>query len=92
MPKVVEFRKRCLSVALSTGCIAYVMDNGKAYVCGRHTMQCHPETGHIYGLENVQLASIALGKTHAVAITRHGHLYTWGLNNLNQCGRIEVHS
>ncbi|VIO97478.1 B-box zinc finger family protein [Brugia malayi] len=82
-------RRRCLSVAVSAGCIAYVVDNGKAYVCGRHTMQCHPETGHIYGLENVHLASIALGKTHAVAISRHGHLYTWGLNNLNQCGRIE---
>ncbi|VBB27565.1 unnamed protein product [Acanthocheilonema viteae] len=82
-------RRRCLSVAVSAGSIAYVMDNGKAYVCGRHTMQCHPETGHIYGLENVHLAFIALGKTHAVAITRHGHLYTWGLNNLNQCGRIE---
>uniref|UniRef100_A0A915PSJ6 RCR-type E3 ubiquitin transferase n=1 Tax=Setaria digitata TaxID=48799 RepID=A0A915PSJ6_9BILA len=82
-------RRRCISVAVSGGCIAYVTDNGKAYVCGRHTMQCHPETGHIYGLENIHLASIALGKTHAVAITRHGHLYTWGLNNLNQCGRTE---
>ncbi|MCP9259802.1 E3 ubiquitin-protein ligase rpm-1 [Dirofilaria immitis] len=85
-------RRRCLSVAVSAGCIAYVLDNGKAYVCGRHTMQCHPETGHIYGLENVHLASIALGKTHAVAITRYGHLYTWGLNNLNQCGRTESSS
>ncbi|CAG9534611.1 unnamed protein product [Cercopithifilaria johnstoni] len=82
-------RRRCLSMAISAGCIAYVVDNGKAYICGRHTIQCHPETGYIYGLENVHLASIALGKTHAVAITRHGHLYTWGLNNLNQCGRIE---
>lgn len=66
-------------------------DNGKAYVYGRHAMQCHPETGHILGLDNVHLASIALGKTHAVAVTRHGHLYTWGLNNLNQCGRAEVY-
>uniref|UniRef100_A0A183UUS7 PHR domain-containing protein n=1 Tax=Toxocara canis TaxID=6265 RepID=A0A183UUS7_TOXCA len=83
-------RRKCVAVAVSSGCIAYVTDNGKAYVCGRHAMQCHPETGHILGLDNVHLASIALGKTHAAAVTRHGHLYTWGLNNLNQCGRAEV--
>ncbi|VDK49577.1 unnamed protein product [Gongylonema pulchrum] len=83
-------RRRCVSVAISSGCIAYVTDNGRAYVCGRHAMQCHPESGYIYGLENVHLVSIALGKTHAVAITRYGHLYTWGMNNLNQCGRTET--
>uniref|UniRef100_A0A915ATT0 RCR-type E3 ubiquitin transferase n=8 Tax=Parascaris univalens TaxID=6257 RepID=A0A915ATT0_PARUN len=82
-------RRKCVAVSVSSGCIAYVTDNGKAYVYGRHAMQCHPETGHILGLDNVHLASIALGKTHAVAVTRHGHLYTWGLNNLNQCGRAE---
>ncbi|VDK22374.1 unnamed protein product, partial [Anisakis simplex] len=82
-------RRKCVAVAVSSGCIAYVTDNGKAYIYGRHAMQCHPETGHILGLDNVHLASISLGKTHAAAVTRHGHLYTWGLNNLNQCGRAE---
>ena len=79
-----------MSMAVSSGCIAYVTDNGKAYVFGRHAMNCNPETGQIYGLDNIHLATISLGKTHAAAVTRHGHLYTWGLNNLNQCGRIEV--
>lgn len=77
-------------MALSSGCIAYVIDNGKAYVSGRHAMHCNPETGQILGLEGVNLVSIALGKTHAAAITRHGQLFTWGLNNLCQCGRAEV--
>jgi hypothetical protein len=46
----------------------------------------------VLGLDHVHLTHIALGKTHAVGISRHGHVYTWGLNNMYQCGRIEVHT
>ena len=38
----------------------------------------------ILGLDGIHTVSVALGKTHAVAISKHGHVYTWGLNNLNQ--------
>ncbi|MFH4974209.1 hypothetical protein AB6A40_000918, partial [Gnathostoma spinigerum] len=83
-------RRKCVSVTTSAGCVAYVTDAGKAYIYGRHMMRCDSDTGQILGLEGVHVASLCLGKTHAVAISRHGNIYTWGLNNLNQCGRTEV--
>jgi E3 ubiquitin-protein ligase MYCBP2 len=83
-------KRKCVSIAVGNGCIVYVTDNGRVYATGRHTMHCHSESGLVFGLEHVHIASIACGKTHTVAISRHGHVYTWGLNNLNQCGRQEV--
>ncbi|CAJ0567085.1 unnamed protein product, partial [Mesorhabditis spiculigera] len=71
---------------------AYVTENGRAYLQGRHGLKTHPETGLICGLEGVHLVSIALGKTHAVGVTKHGYLLTMGLNNLHQCGRVETTS
>ncbi|KAK0411800.1 hypothetical protein QR680_005853 [Steinernema hermaphroditum] len=80
-------KRRCVSATVAAGCLAYVTENGKAFAEGRHAMQTNPETGLILGLEHVFVVSIHLGKTHAVAVSRQGHAYTWGLNNINQCGR-----
>ncbi|TKR87164.1 hypothetical protein L596_011612 [Steinernema carpocapsae] len=80
-------KRRCVSATVAAGCFAYVTENGKSFAEGRHAMQTNPETGLILGLEHVFVVSIHLGKTHAVAISRQGHVYTWGLNNINQCGR-----
>lgn len=82
-------RKKCTSVSVSAAALAYVTENGRVFINGRHTMQCLPETGQVVGLEHIHIVSVSLGKTHAVAISRHGHLYTWGFNNLYQCGRAE---
>lgn len=47
-------------------------------------------SGGIKGLETIPVANLAMGKTHLVIISKNGLLYTYGLNNLNQCGRDEV--
>lgn len=46
--------------------------------------------GGISGLEAIPVANLAMGKTHLVIVSKNGLLYTYGLNNLNQCGRDEV--
>uniref|UniRef100_A0A8L8Q1Q6 TNFR-Cys domain-containing protein n=1 Tax=Heligmosomoides polygyrus TaxID=6339 RepID=A0A8L8Q1Q6_HELPZ len=79
-----------LSISSAAGSYGYVTDNGRVYVGGRHGMSVYPETGQVLGLDGTHMASLALGKTHAVAISKQGYVYTWGLNNLNQCGRVEV--
>ncbi|EYC22759.1 hypothetical protein Y032_0016g2930 [Ancylostoma ceylanicum] len=82
-------RRKTQSISSAAGSYAYVTDNGRVYVGGRHGMSVYPETGQVLGLDGTHMASIALGKTHAVAISKQGYVYTWGLNNLNQCGRTE---
>lgn len=57
---------------------------------GRHGMRVHPESGLVQGLEGVAIVAVYLGKTHCAAISKQGHLYTWGMNNLHQCGRQDV--
>ncbi|KJH46711.1 PHR domain protein [Dictyocaulus viviparus] len=78
-----------LSVSSAAGTYGYVTDNGRVFVGGRHGMSVYSETGQILGLDGLHMSSLALGKTHAVAISKQGYVYTWGLNNMNQCGRVE---
>ncbi|VDO86114.1 unnamed protein product, partial [Haemonchus placei] len=82
-------RRKTQSISSAAGSYGYVTDNGRVYVGGRHGMSVYPETGQVLGLDGTHMSSLALGKTHAVAISKQGYVYTWGLNNLNQCGRIE---
>ncbi|GMT09518.1 hypothetical protein PFISCL1PPCAC_815, partial [Pristionchus fissidentatus] len=82
-------RKKVISIAASSGCFMYVTENGKVYAMGKHPWRVNPETGLVLGLDGVHIAAIAMGKVHAVAISRSGTLYTWGVNNMGQCGRKE---
>ncbi|KAK6032757.1 hypothetical protein OSTOST_01049 [Ostertagia ostertagi] len=82
-------RRKTQSISSAAGSYGYVTDNGRVYVGGRHGMSVYPETGQVLGLDGTHMSSLALGKTHAVAISKQGYVYTWGLNNLNQCGRVE---
>ena len=70
--------------------MAYVTDYGKSYLYGRHVVNTSLESGLIQGLDSLPIVNIALGKTHLVAISKSGLVYTSGLNNLNQCGREDV--
>ncbi|KAJ1359763.1 hypothetical protein KIN20_018560 [Parelaphostrongylus tenuis] len=72
------YRRKTQSVSSSAGSYGYVTDNGRVYVGGRHGMSVYPETGQVLGLDG----------TH-YTISKQGYVYTWGLNNLNQCGRVE---
>ena len=43
--------------------------------------------GHVTDLKDQFVTQISLGKAHAVALTKEGHIYTFGINNKGQCGR-----
>ena len=38
-------------------------------------------------LKDQVVTQISLGKAHAVALTKEGHIFTFGINNKGQCGR-----
>ncbi|CAB3398193.1 unnamed protein product [Caenorhabditis bovis] len=83
-------RRKIVSIASSGHMYAYVTENGKAFLGGHHNMRVNASNQSIAGMDWVHVSSIVLGKTHGVAVTRNGNIVTWGLNNLNQCGRSDV--
>lgn len=100
-----NYRHKCISVTSACGCLAYVTEKGRCFFYGRHIVTASQNTqfdsfsnsnnlnggnSGIVGLEAISVASLALGKTHLVIVSKNGLLYTYGLNNLNQCGRDEV--
>ncbi|CAD5224052.1 unnamed protein product [Bursaphelenchus okinawaensis] len=83
-------RRRCVSISGCGGAMAFASDNGQCFLHGRHIVNAHSDTIHAnFGMDNVSVASVGLGKTHLVVISKTGLVYTCGLNNLNQCGRTE---
>ncbi|CAD5232657.1 unnamed protein product [Bursaphelenchus xylophilus] len=86
-------RRKCVSISGCGGAMAFASDNGQCFLHGRHIVNAHSDTIHAnFGMENVAVASVGLGKTHLVVISKSGLVYTCGLNNLNQCGRTETAS
>ncbi|KAI6189442.1 RCR-type E3 ubiquitin transferase [Aphelenchoides bicaudatus] len=84
-------RRKCTSISGCGGSMAFASENGQCFLHGRHIVNSHTETMcATFGLEHVSVASVGLGKTHLVAISKTGLVYTCGLNNLNQCGRMET--
>lgn len=82
-------RRKTVHVCASGHVYGYVTENGKIFMGGLHTMRVNASNNMLCGLDNVHISTLALGKSHGVAVSRSGHLFTWGLNNMNQCGRIE---
>uniref|UniRef100_A0A8R1DYZ2 RCR-type E3 ubiquitin transferase n=1 Tax=Caenorhabditis japonica TaxID=281687 RepID=A0A8R1DYZ2_CAEJA len=82
-------RRKTVHVCAYGHVYGYVTENGKVFMGGLHTMRVNASTQMLCGLDNVHISTLAFGKTHAVAVSRSGHLFTWGLNNMNQCGRVE---
>uniref|UniRef100_A0A1I7UJB5 DOC domain-containing protein n=1 Tax=Caenorhabditis tropicalis TaxID=1561998 RepID=A0A1I7UJB5_9PELO len=80
-------RRKIIHVCASGNMYGFVTENGKVFMGGLHTMRVNVSNSMLCGLDTVTVASLALGKSHGVAVARNGHLYTWGLNNMNQCGR-----
>lgn len=80
-------RRKCVSIAATKGAFVYATENGQCFMHGRHAVTGHNECGPVTSFDNIPAASVALGKTHMVAVNRNGLVYTCGMNNLNQCGR-----
>ena len=64
-----------------------VTRDGRLYMFGKDTTYCDPTSGLVRDLQDVSVASVALRKAQAVALTTAGHIYTFGINNKGQCGR-----
>jgi alpha-tubulin suppressor-like RCC1 family protein len=73
--------------------MAFASENGQCFLHGRHIVNANVDTLYAsFGMDHISVASVGLGKTHLVAISKSGLVYTCGLNNLNQCGRTEVNT
>ncbi|EFO87594.1 CRE-RPM-1 protein [Caenorhabditis remanei] len=82
-------RRKIVHICASGHVYGYVTENGKIFMGGLHAMRVNVSNSMLCGLDSVVVSSLALGKSHGVAVSRNGHLFTWGMNNMNQCGRTE---
>ncbi|ALC49441.1 hiw [Drosophila busckii] len=73
--------------ACNNGTSAFVTKTGKLIMFGKDTAHCD-SMGFVTELLDQHVSKVALGKAHCVALTAKGQLYTFGLNNKGQCGRV----
>lgn len=71
----------------NNGTSAFVTKSGKLIIYGKDTSFCDL-AGLVTDLSEQHVTKVALGKAHCVALTSKGHLFTFGLNNKGQCGRV----
>ncbi|XP_035719406.1 E3 ubiquitin-protein ligase MYCBP2-like isoform X2 [Vespa mandarinia] len=79
--------KFIIDTACNNGTTALVTKEGSLLMFGKDTLHCDPVTGLVTDLIDVSVVHVSLGKAHAAALTNKGHLYTFGINNKEQCGR-----
>ncbi|CAH2036099.1 unnamed protein product, partial [Iphiclides podalirius] len=72
--------------ACNYGSTALVTRQGVLFMFGKDTQHCDAN-GIVSGLRHERVIQVALGKAHAIALTRFGQVYTFGINNKSQCGR-----
>lgn len=71
----------------NNGTSAFVSKTGKLIMYGKDTSFCE-HSGLVTDLKDHHVTKVALGKAHCVALTANGQLFTFGLNNKGQCGRV----
>lgn len=71
----------------NNGTSALVTSAGKLIMLGKDTMHCD-SSGFISDLLDHQITKVALGKAHTVALNNKGEIFTFGMNNKGQCGRV----
>lgn len=71
----------------NNGTSAFVTKTGKLIMYGKDTSFCDL-SGLVTDLNDHHVSKVALGKAHSVALTSKGQLFTFGLNNKGQCGRV----
>lgn len=71
----------------NNGTSAFVTKSGRLIIYGKDTSFCDA-SGLVTDLSEQHVTKVALGKAHCVALTSKGHLFTFGLNNKGQCGRV----
>lgn len=78
-----------VDISCNNGTSAFVTKTGKLIIFGKDTSCCDP-FGFVTDLDDQHITKAALGKAHCVAVNSRGEVFTFGLNNKNQCGRILV--
>ncbi|XP_030378381.1 E3 ubiquitin-protein ligase highwire [Scaptodrosophila lebanonensis] len=73
--------------ACNNGTSAFVTKTGKLIMFGKDTAHCDA-MGFVSDLIDQHVTKVALGKAHCVTLNAKGQLYTFGLNNKGQCGRV----
>ncbi|KAM8720838.1 hypothetical protein ACLKA7_006822 [Drosophila subpalustris] len=73
--------------ACNNGTSAFVTKTGKLIMYGKDTAHCD-SMGFVSELLDQHVTKVALGKAHCVALNAKGQLFTFGLNNKGQCGRV----
>lgn len=73
--------------ACNNGTSAFVTKTGKLIMYGKDTAHCD-SMGFVSELLDQHVTKVALGKAHCVALSAKGQLFTFGLNNKGQCGRV----
>lgn len=71
----------------NNGTSAFVTKSGKLIMYGKDTSFCDL-SGLVTDLSDHHVTKVALGKAHCVALSSKGFLFTFGLNNKGQCGRV----
>lgn len=95
-PKAVKPKKiskidgyNIINVSCNNGTSAFVTKTGKLIMFGKDTIHCDA-SGFVTELTDHHITKVSLGKAHCVALNSKGHLFTFGLNNKGQCGRVFV--
>lgn len=73
--------------ACNNGTSAFVTKTGKLIMYGKDTAHCD-SMGFVSELLDQHITKVALGKAHCVALNAKGQVFTFGLNNKGQCGRV----
>lgn len=76
-----------IHAACNNGTSAFVTKTGKLIMFGKDTAHCDA-SGCVSDFIDQHITKVALGKAHCVALNSKGQLFSFGLNNKGQCGRV----
>lgn len=76
-----------IQAACNNGTSAFVTKSGKLIMFGKDTVHCD-SMGFVTDFVDQYITKVSLGKAHCVALNSKGQLFTFGLNNKGQCGRV----
>lgn len=74
-------------IAANNGTSAFVTKTGKLIIFGKDNSHCDP-MGFVSDLYDQEIVKVALGKAHCVVLNAKGQLFSFGMNNKGQCGRL----
>lgn len=91
---------KVVDLACGINCTAFLTDDGKLYTCGRGASGVlgHANFDDVYFPKHLdvfdgeKIVHVAAKYHHMVAITESGRVFTWGLGNDGQCGRLRFES